>query len=343
MKLRVPAAAGTVPILAVFLATASSLFRRVAASPSTSFSPQVAMVSSSPSPITTTTRTESSGADTPNYQPVHLYPYSTNLPDLKATDDYSTLKRIHIVRHAEGTHNVNKEYSDMVNLDARLTEKGKEQCQRLAQKLQDASPSSALGQLLKNTELVVTSPLTRCLQTAMLSFPTLTDDNEKVLFVAHESIRETVNYACDRRRPISELEKHFRDRVDFGEIEQDHDEIWESYVRRSQQLLDKPKESAELHVVADRARDFFQWAKLRPEREMIVCTHSAFLRAFLSWGQPGGVLWIMPQTLDTRNPKPATETPVVAYHGDDDGSFEAAIRQDYENCELRSFVAAYPK
>lgn len=270
------------------------------------------------------------------YQPVHIYPYNSNIKEIQTKGNYKIIKRFHIVRHAEGTHNVNKEYKDIINLDARLTDKGKDQCSALAQKLlQESHP------LLKATDLVVTSPLTRCLETALYSFPTIAA-NDQIPFVAQESIRETVNYACDRRRNISELEPHFQERVCFRQITHDHDQVWESYEQRlgSSEEFDSHRESAELHVVADRAREFFVWVQQRPEQEIIVCTHSAFLRAFKNWGQSGGVPQLMEQSLDQRSPAPEEESPVVQYCGDED--FETFMRSDYQNCELRSFVGAFP-
>ena len=330
------------------------------------------------------------------YKPVHIYPYSTDLSTLQLGEDdnnnnqkeYIKVKRFHVIRHAEGTHNVNREYKDIINLDARLTDLGKEQCQALAKKLaeaatekaaaaaaaQSSSPTeeiistttsssssssdevSSYQEILQNTELVVTSPLTRCLQTALLSFPSLAETETdtttasqapninidtvnhpkkkkkrtKIPFVAHEGIRETVNYACDRRRSISSLEQYYHDRVCFDAIEHDHDEIWDSYVRRlgrstsddndndnDDEFWDRHRESAELHVVADRARNFLSWVRDRDEREIIVCTHSAFLRCILSWGQSGGVPMMMPQVLDTRRP---TNNYKVANNSEDDNA-----------------------
>ena len=299
------------------------------------------------------------------YTPVEIYPHDSDLSTIKATGRYVAFKRIHFIRHAEGTHNVNREYKNIINLDARLTELGEKQCKDLAEELIDR-------RILQTSELVVTSPLTRCLQTALLSFPSLAEaTNEpnavnskatKIPFVAHESIRETVNYACDRRRRISELEPHYHERICFRHIEHDHDELWESYVRRvgTPEEYDKHRESAELHTVANRGRDFFDWVRERPEQEIIVCTHSAFLRCILNWGQSGGVPMMMPQALTTRSNENSgqqlvmmsqelddsskfehqAEVPVVSYCGDE--RFEEYMRLDYENCELRSFVVAFP-
>ena len=122
-----------------------------------------------------------------------VYPLSEREPLEQAGRDVRVL---HIVRHAEGTHNVNRAYREIENLDARLTPLGEEQCRQLA-----STCMSSHG-LLEQAELVVTSPMTRCVQTALQSFPTLAESSH-VEFLAHEGVRETVNYICDRRRSIA--------------------------------------------------------------------------------------------------------------------------------------------
>jgi len=77
--------------------------------------------------------------------------------------------------------------------------------------------------------MVVTSPLTRCVQTALISFPALAAmPSEACPFVAHESVRETVNFTCDARRAISAIAADFP-RVDFAHCPDDHDAVWAKY------------------------------------------------------------------------------------------------------------------
>lgn len=71
--------------------------------------------------------------------------------------------RLHLVRHAEGTHNPGHNTSI---LDPPLTEKGIEQCLKLCQ---DFPFKDSVG-------LVVTSPLRRTLQTARLGFQQTIDE-----------------------------------------------------------------------------------------------------------------------------------------------------------------------
>jgi len=234
------------------------------------------------------------------------------------------VKTVHIVRHAQGTHNVKKEYKDMRHLDARLTDYGKQQCAELASN----SPS-----LVSKDAIVVSSTLTRCIQTSLHSFPHL----ER--FLAHENIRETVNYACDRRRVISDIASDHPE-VDFSHVDHHEDEIWNHYDRLLGKDHDEHRESAELFKVAERGRSFLQWLQGRDEEEVVVCSHEAFLRCILNWGQHGGVPLMPEQNLDNRG-EDAEDVALFRFCGDD-SSFEEYMRSGFNNCELRSFLMAFP-
>jgi hypothetical protein len=250
---------------------------------------------------------------------------------------------------------------------------------------------------------VVVSPLTRCIQTALLSFdflvskaaPTKIDfddssnntNNETattdaVPFVGLESLRETVNYNCDRRRRISEIGNEFP-QVDFSFCQNDEDEIWMSYRRREQQQSklesssyaspknkDKGKssetdtiitprnhlESAELYAVAKRGRQSLEFIESLSQSKLIICTHSAYLRCILNWGQTGGVPKMFDQWLDDQEEHYMRQEKLFdyCYHDNNDCddsnisdgsdnaklgqvSFEEYMRKDYDNAELRSF------
>ena len=103
------------------------------------------------------------------------------------------VKLLHLVRHAQGTHNVDPEgvSRQPSGLDARLTEEGERQCAALA--------AAAAG---LRPEVVISSPLMRTLKTAALSFDVQLRQGG-VPLVALEDCRETVNYLCDARRPLS--------------------------------------------------------------------------------------------------------------------------------------------
>lgn len=259
---------------------------------------------------------------------------------------------VHMVRHAQGTHNVDQNgvtLRDPANHDARLTPFGEQQCDALSLSLRrDGRVAGAT--------LVVTSPLTRCVQTALLCFKGRVADDAR--FVAHESVRETVNFACDARRGADALANEFgASGVDFSlltdapnadssETRSSYpaDPLWRKYesVVGNARAWDDHRESCDLVSVADRARAFFAWLKIQNEREVAVSSHSAFLRCLFSWGHAGGVRTAPNQTLcrvggafDVGD----ASTPVVTYGGD--AVFEARMREDWDNCELRTFLVCY--
>ena len=246
------------------------------------------------------------------------------------------VKLVHIVRHAEGTHNVNMEYKSEIHVDARLTDKGHAQCQALAARIRTDESLQTLRQASETC--VVTSPLTRCVQTALHSFPHLIPH---VPVLAHEAWRETVNYNCDRRRHLEKIQKEFP-HVDFGGCVDGHDAIWHEYRQRLGDDWDTHMESAELYRVAKRGWEGFRALEGRPESQVVVCTHSAFLRCILNWGQQGGVPKLMPQQLDDREDKTSTKLfgyadDLVPLENGEEVSFEEYMRRDFRNCELRSF------
>ena len=248
---------------------------------------------------------------------VDIYPYS--MRDEIASKFPTSHKIVHMVRHAEGTHNVNEDYRSEQQLDARLTEKGVQQCEELAKQRWNSRDT---------TNVVITSTMTRCLQTALLSFPSMKT------FVAHESLRETVNFVCDKRRSVTEIAKDFP-MVDFTAVVDDEDPIWRAYEDRLGDVWEHPRESADLVNVAARGRTFFQFLRDScPANEVVVCTHSAFLRCILNWGY--GVPMKPPQTLGGEE----EVHPVVRYCGDKE--WEEQMRASYENCELRSMVVVFP-
>lgn len=90
---------------------------------------------------------------------------------------------IHLVRHAQGEHNL---YRDYDRHDAVLTELGKEQCRTL----------SAAFEHHIEVDIVFASPLRRTIQTAALSFgPTLTRD--EVPFVLLPALQELGDHGSD--------------------------------------------------------------------------------------------------------------------------------------------------
>jgi len=225
------------------------------------------------------------------------------------------------------------------------------------------------------------------------------DDDPIIRLVAHDAIRETVNFNCDRRRTISEIIQQLEEeqlddddddhdhhddahdettatrkaKIDFQHIEHDHDETWRYYQHEYGFGCDETytghRESGEIHVVAERGRAFFRWLSQQPQRHVVVCTHSAFLRCLKNYGHRRksdvdeekndtndgkntdvtGVPHLPPQH---RSIHPDSVVPVLQYHGGDgdgdgddddnnDNAFAQEMQRDYENCEIRSMVIAF--
>lgn len=241
-------------------------------------------------------------------------------------------KKIHFIRHAEGYHNVaTAEAGNNTILhrgeapaqehrlwDARLTPKGIQQAHDLRDYLAQR-PSG--GRSFTAFDLVVVSPLTRTLQTALNIFgkprqpgvPAFLDSglapggspersnnpDYKVpapKMLVREECRERWGlYVCDGRRPIRDIMKEFPG-FDFSEIRHDEDAFYTD------------EREPDEHC-CDRAIKFLEWLNKRPEKCIAVVTHSSFLRHLFS--QFGGNL------------------------ADDD---KEGLHRLAGNCELRSIV-----
>jgi phosphohistidine phosphatase SixA len=198
-----------------------------------------------------------------NVLTVDVFPFETCLQTLCSLPMYECVKVVHFLRHAEGTHNVNRQYRDIGNLDAELTSRGKEQCEAFASSLRAAhSSAQQLIHLREETEIIVSSPLTRCLQTTLLcSDPIHQGPATLRQIVALDWIRETVNYNCDRRRSLQQLRHFFaapNQLIDFSHVATEHDDIWSEYVDRlgDDSTYTWHRESSEIYKVALRARKF---------------------------------------------------------------------------------------
>jgi broad specificity phosphatase PhoE len=190
-----------------------------------------------------------------------------------------TSKILHLIRHAEGTHNLCEKDSKLpVHHDAKLTPTGIEQCCKL---------SSVTKNL--EVEAILVSPMTRCLQTATFSFrhalnPTSSEfendylnSGDNVSFIAYEEWRETVNYLCDSRRPVDILQTEYP-HVDFQYISHNHDPLWQRYEDEfgSYKIHDGLRESNDASGLCKRAQSAWKVLLARPERELALVGHSAF-------------------------------------------------------------------
>ena len=109
---------------------------------------------------------------------------------------------IHLVRHAEGFHNLSRENQQL--LDPELTPAGKEQCKPLREQFPDHD---------KITHLVA-SPFRRTLHTCLLSFRPVVERGHRV--VALPDVQEVLTQPCDTGSDIEVLKAEFGDQVDYS-------------------------------------------------------------------------------------------------------------------------------
>ncbi|KAK8552101.1 hypothetical protein V6N13_120526 [Hibiscus sabdariffa] len=175
-------------------------------------------------------------------------------------------KTLHLVRHAQGVHNVAGEkdqaaFSSEEYFDAQLTPLGWQQVDNLHKHVHETG-------LSKKVDLVIVSPLLRTMQTAVGVFggEEYKDGiNVPPLMVANagESARlEISSLNCPPFVAVELCREHL--------IESDDDDLWVADTR------EKNKD------VASRGMQFLNWLWTRKEKEIAVVTHSGLLYHTLS-------------------------------------------------------------
>lgn len=178
----------------------------------------------------------------------------------------SQVRTVHFVRHAQATHNKaaleigRAAYKNPAFHDARLTDVGEEQCAKL-------KPDVDL--IASDVQLVLVSPCSRATETALRCFKSVPASAK---WIAIEWLREKCGeHPCDDRRSVSELKNEFS-KIDYSFMEDDEDVYG--------QFLGEKRETDEMIIA--RAHNFFEWIKERPETNIAVVTHSAFLNVLFS-------------------------------------------------------------
>jgi len=148
--------------------------------------------------------------------------------------------------------------SDWSIRDPPLTPLGKQQAQRLNE--------STLHNIQTEAGLLVSSPLTRTLQTTLIGLPTLKSRLEAAgqPLIVLSRLQEKGDSPCDtgRSREVLEKTEEFEG-IDFSSLEDD----WNV----------KAGDFAPENVAA-RAKWVRSWLRARPEREIVVVSHGSFLR-----------------------------------------------------------------
>ncbi|KAG2267745.1 hypothetical protein Bca52824_062300 [Brassica carinata] len=184
-------------------------------------------------------------------------------------------RTLHLVRHAQGIHNVAIEKGELPRLsgellDACLSPTG---VQQVAERRKEITESG----LLNTVQLVITSPLRRAMQTSVGIFRGREDMNQSDIFqkvknsppiLALEICRERMGlYPCDKRESIGTHRTYFSE-IDFSMIESDEDVLWQA-------------EREDMEEVSARGLHFLKWLWERPEEDIAVVSHGIFLQQTL--------------------------------------------------------------
>ncbi|KAI0421638.1 histidine phosphatase superfamily [Xylaria grammica] len=164
---------------------------------------------------------------------------------------------IHLVRHAQGYHNLSRENQWIRDPD--LTELGKAQCAELCKKFPYHD---------KITHLVA-SPIRRTLFTCQLSFAPAVEAGKKV--VALQDAQEVSLYPCDVGSDVEPLRKEFGDGVDFSQLAED----WNKKTPDSKYYPDPPKLEARARTTRLWLRDLVKEAG--DDAHVVLVTHGGIL------------------------------------------------------------------
>ncbi|KAK4866179.1 hypothetical protein LT330_008520 [Penicillium expansum] len=159
---------------------------------------------------------------------------------------------IHCVRHAQGFHNLSHANHHLP--DPELTPLGEEQARALG----------ASFPALENIQLILSSPLRRTIQTALLAFPSHVGDGS-LQVIAWPEVQEASDLICDTGRDLLDIKAEFEKLpVDFTMVEPG----WH---------IKQGKWAPVMGRLLERAQLAREWLRQRPEKEIVVVSHGCFL------------------------------------------------------------------
>lgn len=189
-------------------------------------------------------------------------------------------KRIFFVRHAESVFNhysgliaegLISEFERPACPDARVTDRGRLQIQELREFVVTSNFVKEYA-----IDLIVTSPLTRALETTQGVF-----HDAEIPILVHPLHREVCHHDCDTGRTAKELIHEFQQgsisgRIDFSELiqyeEGNRGVWWWPHFPQSRE----PEEE-----IMERAKLFWEYLHQRPEMNIIVVGHGSFTRRLI--------------------------------------------------------------
>mmetsp|Transcript_781 Transcript_781/g.1917 ORF Transcript_781/g.1917 Transcript_781/m.1917 type:complete len:322 (-) Transcript_781:155-1120(-) len=192
------------------------------------------------------------------------------------------VKVVHLIRHGQGFHNLFTDVWRFFTDNIKPESKGELDKEDPAKRTELVDPPlTALGRQqaralqpqtkqLKDLELVVVSPFRRATETALVAFNHLVQapaGTAGASFLGHSNCGERRHEnVADLRRTLLEIKEEFPN-IDWSGITEETDELWSATASESWRKC------------SDRAYDFLLWLRSRPEKEVAVATHSAWLFA----------------------------------------------------------------
>ena len=167
------------------------------------------------------------------------------------------MKNLYCIRHGTSLHNVmfhkigRRAYNEY--RDTPLLDKGIQEAQNLNQKWDK----------IDTIELVIVSPLSRTIETALNVFK-----NKSIPMISIDSIMEhpQAEEICNMRLPKEELIEKYPN-IDFSLLSDDHKLYWVPEFDRE----------IEVERLNSRIADFKSFVKMRPEKNIAIVSHSSFL------------------------------------------------------------------
>lgn len=177
--------------------------------------------------------------------------------------------QIFCIRHGESTHNVDylkygrSTYFDKTKMDTKLTNKGINQAKNLGNTWYEANKNP------NKIDLIITSPLSRCLQTTTNIFGT----TPMAPVISFEGCREYPlgEEYCNKRTNLKTLIKKYP-HVDFSNIYSNEDILWTETKETESELEER---------VIEFKQNLKSIIKEKNYKNVVIVSHSTFLRKFI--------------------------------------------------------------
>jgi broad specificity phosphatase PhoE len=231
-------------------------------------------------------------------------------------------KDLYLLRHGQATHNPRAEAARAAgcsfdnflelmrqddSLDSELTALGREQARTVFE-------THSGNRHFRRIDLVVSSPLSRTMQTADLAVPLEIASNR----VCVEDFREINGWLLNaQRKSLTDIRKTFP-AWNLEHLEHEEDILWTPELESNESC-------------AERGYQGLQWVLGRPEHKILVCAHGAILRYVMAEHS-------LVQVLDGRT-STAIKNNDSSETTDADGDANAPRTADarFDNCELRRY------